>query len=121
MILFGTEVKKTLLASTISREIEIKRGLDRRPEKLVDLKKIGGDLPLDQIRKLEIIRSGEIFSLFIFNDVRRFLTINDLDKKDVETIEGFILKKNGIEILHDEFRIPLSDVFLFVLFEVYSF
>ncbi|MFX0170521.1 MAG: hypothetical protein ACFE9L_01245 [Candidatus Hodarchaeota archaeon] len=114
-ILFGNIVQKTLIASTLSREIEKRRGFITKPKNLLPLKKKGWDIPHNQIQKVEIIKSGEIFSFFFYNGEKRVYIINDLERKEMEIIENFLITKNNIEVIQDEFVIPLIDILLLIL------
>jgi hypothetical protein len=114
-ILFGNIVEKTLIASMLSREIEKRRKLISKPNKLLPLKYKGWDIPHNQIQKVEIIKSGKIYSLFFYNHVKRHYIINDLKRSEMELIENFLIDKTTIETHHDEFVIPLIDTLLLIL------
>ncbi|MFX0150332.1 MAG: hypothetical protein ACFFAJ_06105 [Candidatus Hodarchaeota archaeon] len=115
LILYGTEIRGTYLASVVSREYEKIRGLSDKSNELQPLKTIGGALAYDKITQLKIMKLGEIFSLYFFGDNLRKLILNEITQSEKETIIAFLKKHNSILIDFDEFQIPLRDV-IFLLF-----
>ncbi|MFX0211511.1 MAG: hypothetical protein ACFFDT_36375 [Candidatus Hodarchaeota archaeon] len=117
-ILFGTEIQTTLIASLVSREFEQKRGLVQKSDSLTPLKTMGWDIYYDQITKLEIIKTGNLYSAFFFNANSRLFVVNDLESEEIQSLKSFMSKFKHIEISEGEFTIPLSDIFLLLILGV---
>lgn len=114
-LLYGTEVRKSLVASMVSRELEEKRGLDKKVGSISPLTIKGWDNLHNTIKKVEIIKNGEIYSTFFFNEDVRLYIINDLSYEELKPLQSFLEQMVGIEVTIDEFRIPLSDILLLLL------
>ncbi|WP_455464427.1 hypothetical protein [Candidatus Hodarchaeum mangrovi] len=110
-LLYGTEVRKTVVADTISREYETIRGLSRS-DKLEAPKILGWSIQHTDITCIEIIKLGERYSIYFFeNDIRRFV-VNDLLQSQMEIVSNF-LKNRNVKTIYDQFNLPLRDIFLF--------
>ncbi len=114
-ILFGTEVRKSLVASMVSRELEQKRGLERKHGGSLPPAIKGWDIPHSVIKKVEIVKNGEIYSTFFFDEEKRLYIINDLDQDEVDAIKTFLEQMKNVILTQDEFRIPASDILLLCL------
>ncbi|MFX0124465.1 MAG: hypothetical protein ACFFAE_12555 [Candidatus Hodarchaeota archaeon] len=111
-ILYGTEVKGTLVASIVSREFEGRRGILEKHRTVEPLRTKGWNIPHAIVTSLEIVKLGNYYSLFFFDDEKRIYLMNDLNQKEADIIEKFMIKQQ-VEITRDEFKIPLIDIILF--------
>jgi hypothetical protein len=114
-LLYGTEVRKSLVASMVSRELEEKRGLDKKVGSISLPTIKGWDNSHNTIKKVEIIKNGEIYSVFFFSEDKRLYIINDLSNDELEPLKSFMEHMVNVEVTVDEFRIPLSDILLLLL------
>ncbi|MFX1507236.1 MAG: hypothetical protein ACFFDC_14235 [Promethearchaeota archaeon] len=114
-ILYGTEVRKSLVASMVSRELEEKRGLDKKIGSISPPTIKGWDNSHNTIKKVEIISNGAIYSVFFFSEDERLYIINDLSHDELEPLKSFLEQMVNVEVTVDEFRIPLSDILLLFL------
>ncbi|UCG04044.1 MAG: hypothetical protein JSW11_08660 [Candidatus Heimdallarchaeota archaeon] len=112
VILFGTEVRKSLVASMVSRELEQRRGLDKKFNGISPPTTKGWDSSHNSIKKVEIIKNGDIYSTFFFDEDKRLYIINDLNNGEIETLKTFLEQMENVEITLDEFRIPMTDILL---------
>jgi len=118
-LLYGTEVRRTVVADMVSREYENIRGLSRS-DKLEASNIIGWSIPHIDITSIEIIKLGERFSIYFFeNEIRRFV-VNDLLQSEMEIIGSFMKNKN-IKIIYDQFNLPLKDILLFFCGGIFIF
>ncbi|MHA2225436.1 MAG: hypothetical protein ACXAC8_09550 [Candidatus Hodarchaeales archaeon] len=115
IILYGIKIRSTLVADMVAREYEQRRGYEHRQEKLEPLKDLGWAIPYDQVTRMEIIQLGEKFSFYFFNNEERLFVVNDLDLSETDKIKEFMKKKGNINIVTDEFQIPLTDICLFII------
>ncbi|MFX0014972.1 MAG: hypothetical protein ACFFB2_07615 [Promethearchaeota archaeon] len=115
VILYGSEIRKSLLSNMVSREVEQRRGLERKHGELSLARNKGWDLPHRRIKKIEIIKNAAIYSIFAFSDKKRLYIINDLDYKEAEVLKTLLVQKGDIEIIEDEFQIPKFDILLLCL------
>lgn len=111
-LLYGTEIRSTLVSSMVSREFERRRGVEKRSKNLEPLKSKGWSIPHDLVTRLEIIQLGKKFSLYFFDKEKRKYIINDVDLSDMKVIESFMREQRNIEINVGEFQIPLSDILI---------
>ena len=113
-IISGIEVKGTLVASMVSREVEERRSSAYRPEKLMPQIIKGWDIVHNNLSKVEIVKTGEFYSLFFFQQEKRLYIINDVTSEEMTIVTSILSEDLNIEIIHSDFRIPISDILLLI-------
>ena len=114
VIISGMEVKGTLVASMVSREVEERRSSTYKPERLLPQIIKGWDGPHNNITRIEIIKTGKYYSLFFFQQDHRLYIINDVNSEEMTIVTNYLSEKFDIETVHSDFRIPVSDILLLI-------
>ncbi|NHJ01353.1 MAG: hypothetical protein EAX86_04380 [Candidatus Heimdallarchaeota archaeon] len=118
-LLYGTEVRGTIVADMVSREYETIRGLTKS-DKLEAPSILGWSIPHTIITKLEIIKLGERYSIYFFENENRKFVVNDLLSSEMEEISNF-MKNKPVEIVYGQFNLPWRDIFLFFCGGIFIF
>jgi hypothetical protein len=66
------------------------------------------------VTTIEIIKTGEYYSLFFFQQDKRLAILNDATSEEMTTVTNFLSENLKIKAIHSDFRIPMSDILLLI-------